>query len=66
MLVLARKEGESVVIDHNITVTVVSISGNKVRLGISAPKEVEVHREEIYERIYSKNIPHDELGNPVG
>ncbi len=51
MLVLSRKQDESIVIGDNIVVTVVEIRGDKVRLGISAPKEVAVHRREIYEKV---------------
>lgn len=51
MLVLSRKTDESVVISDEVTVTVLSIKGNQVRLGITAPAEISVHREEIYEMI---------------
>ncbi len=51
MLVLSRKRGESIVIGGSITVTVVEFRGDKVRLGISAPEEVPVHRQEVYEAI---------------
>ncbi len=51
MLVLSRKKNESIVINDNITVVVVEIRGDKVRLGIEAPKEVPVHRREVYEAI---------------
>ncbi len=51
MLVLARKLNESIVIGENIVVTVVQIRGDKVRLGIEAPKEVTVHRREVYDAI---------------
>ncbi|MEX0700530.1 MAG: carbon storage regulator CsrA [Planctomycetales bacterium] len=54
MLVLSRKKNESIVIDENIVITVVEIRGDKVRLGIQAPKEVPVHRNEIYEAIRSE------------
>jgi carbon storage regulator len=48
MLVLSRKTGEQIVIGENIRLTVVSVDGNRVKLGIAAPPEVAVHREEIY------------------
>ena len=49
MLVVSRKTNESIVISDNIVVTVVAVRGDKVRLGIEAPKEVTVHRREVYE-----------------
>jgi carbon storage regulator len=52
MLVLSRKKNESIVINNDIVVTVVEIRGDKVRLGIVAPKDVPVHREEVYEAIH--------------
>lgn len=51
MLVLSRKKNESIVIDNDITIVVVDIRGDKVRLGVEAPKEVPVHRREVYELI---------------
>lgn len=51
MLVLSRRLGETLVIGDNVKVSVLGISGNQVRLGIEAPKEVSVHREEVYLRI---------------
>ena len=51
MLVLSRKEGESIVIDGKITVTVVSVRGGQVRFGVDAPKEVSVHRKEVADAI---------------
>jgi len=55
MLVLSRKKNESIVINNDITITVVEIRGDKVRLGIVAPKEVPVHRQEVYEAIHGKS-----------
>lgn len=54
MLVLSRKKNEAIVIDDNISVIVVEIRGDKVRLGIEAPKEIPVHRREVYEAIISQ------------
>jgi carbon storage regulator len=51
MLILTRRVGESVVIGEDVTVTVLGVKGNQVRIGINAPKTVAVHREEIFERI---------------
>ena len=51
MLVLSRRLGETLIIGDDIKITVLGISGNQVRLGIAAPKEVTVHREEVYRRI---------------
>jgi carbon storage regulator len=54
MLVLSRKKNESIVINNDITIVVVEIRGDKVRLGVEAPKEVHVHRREVYEAIKSR------------
>jgi carbon storage regulator len=51
MLVLSRKKNESIIIAGNIVVTVVEVAGNKVRIGVTAPKDVPVHREEVFEAI---------------
>ena len=51
MLILSRRVGESLKIGDNVEVTILSVKGNQVRIGINAPKEVTVHREEIYSRI---------------
>jgi carbon storage regulator len=55
MLVLSRQRDESIIIGDNIVVTVVDVRGDKVRLGIDAPREVSVHRREIYEAIQREN-----------
>ena len=51
MLILTRRVGETVMIGNDVTVTVLGVKGNQVRIGINAPKSVAVHREEIFERI---------------
>jgi carbon storage regulator len=54
MLVLSRKKNESIVINNDITIVVVEIRGDKVRLGVEAPKNVSVHRQEVYDAINRK------------
>lgn len=56
MLVLSRKKNESIVIDNDITIVVVEIRGDKVRLGVEAPKEVPVHRREVFDAIHRNEL----------
>ncbi len=51
MLILTRRVGETLMVGDEVTVTVLGVKGNQVRIGVNAPKDVEVHREEIYQRI---------------
>lgn len=55
MLVLSRKKDESIVIDGGIKITIVEVRGDRVRIGIEAPRDIAVHRQEVYELIASKN-----------
>lgn len=56
MLILTRRTGETVMIGNDVTLTVLGVKGNQVRIGINAPKDVPVHREEIYERIKREQL----------
>lgn len=63
MLILTRKPSETVMIGNDITITVLGVKGNQVRIGIKAPKNVAVHREEIYQRIRAEQaaqLPNEE------
>jgi carbon storage regulator len=67
MLVLSRKKNESIVINDDITVVVVEIRGDKVRLGVEAPKEVPVHRREVFDAIHrNEPVAEDATGSKGG
>jgi carbon storage regulator len=57
MLILTRRVGETVMVGHDVAVTIVGVKGNQIRIGIDAPKNVAVHRKEIYERISREQHP---------
>ncbi len=59
MLVLTRKDNESLLIGDDIEITVLGVTGNQVRIGINAPKNIDVHREEVYRRIETQKSSHN-------
>jgi len=66
MLILTRRVGETLMIGDSVTVTVLGVKGNQVRIGITAPKDVAVHREEIYQRIQRGEDGESPSGLPAG
>lgn len=65
MLILTRRVGETIIIGDDVVVTVLGIKGNQVRIGINAPKNVSVHREEIYQRIQQEKTPGEASEQPA-
>jgi len=65
MLILTRRVGETVMIGNEVTVTVLGVKGNQVRIGVNAPKDVPVHREEIFERIKREHEQDSRAEAPV-
>jgi carbon storage regulator len=63
MLILTRKLGEKITIGDDITITLVEIKGTQVKLGIDAPKHIEIHRQEVYERIRQENLSSSDIND---
>ncbi|OCG07570.1 carbon storage regulator [Gilliamella sp. wkB178] len=64
MLILTRRVGETLIIGDDVVITILGVKGNQVRIGINAPKEVSIHREEIYNRIHQTQDKIDDMSEP--
>jgi len=64
MLILTRRIGETLMVGDDVTITVLGVKGNQVRIGVNAPKEIPVHREEIYQRIQKDKAASAALDSP--
>ena len=64
MLILTRRIGETLMVGDDVTITVLGVKGNQVRIGVNAPKDVAVHREEIYQRIQKEKLAEDMDDSP--
>ncbi|KDN10019.1 MAG: carbon storage regulator CsrA [Gilliamella sp.] len=66
MLILTRRVGETLIIGDDVVITILGVKGNQVRVGINAPKEVSIHREEIYNKIHQPQEANDEIPKSIG
>lgn len=65
MLILTRRVGETLIVGDDVVITVLGVKGNQVRIGINAPKEISIHRQEIYDRIHQNQESNDIQANEI-